>query len=73
LVAGAVPGSPAAAAGIGKGDVITGLETTAVASPTDLSSALLRYHPGDTVRVGWIDSTGGQHTATVQLGNGPVG
>jgi S1-C subfamily serine protease len=73
LVAGAVPGSPAAAAGIGQGDVITAFETAAVTSPTDVSSALLRYHPGDTVRVGWIDSTGSQHTATVQLGNGPVG
>jgi S1-C subfamily serine protease len=73
LVAGAVPGSPAAAAGIGQGDVVTELASAAVTSPSDLSSMLLRYHPGDTVDLTWVGPTGLRHTATVRLGNGPVG
>ena len=29
------------------------------------------YHPGDKVQVAWTDSSGGTHTATVQLSSGP--
>ncbi len=29
------------------------------------------YHPGDKVQIGWTDSSGQSHTATVQLSSGP--
>jgi S1-C subfamily serine protease len=65
------PNGPAAAAGIGSGDVITELGGTAIAQASDLTAALARYHPGDKVSVTWVDGSGRRHTATVQLIAGP--
>lgn len=64
-------GSPAAAAGIAAGDVITSIDGQSVSGPTALQSALLGKHPGDSVTVGWTDASGNHHTATVQLEAGP--
>ena len=72
-VAGAISGSPAARAGIGRGDVITSVGGRDVTSPTDLSSVMRSHHPGDRVAVGWLDRAGDPHTATVTLATGPVG
>ena len=44
-----------------------------VDSPTTLTQLLDSHHPGDRVKVGWIDSTGQSHTATLKLATGPVG
>jgi S1-C subfamily serine protease len=68
----AIAGGPAAKAGLGAGDVITTLGGQTVASSADLTKALVPYHPGDKVQVGWSDSTGVTHTATISLGNGPA-
>jgi S1-C subfamily serine protease len=43
----------------------------AVNTPTDLTNLLLALHPGDSAQVGYTDSSGSQHTATVTLGDGP--
>ncbi|MBV8949447.1 MAG: trypsin-like peptidase domain-containing protein [Actinobacteria bacterium] len=72
-VAGVIAGSPAQDAGIAPGDVITSVAGHAVSSPDDLSSILQQDHPGDKVAVGWLDGSGAQHTATVQLVGGPTG
>jgi S1-C subfamily serine protease len=71
-VAGVLSGTAAAKAGIAAGDVITSINGSRVTSPTDLSSILRQHHPGDRVSVGWTDSDGQPHTATVQLASGPV-
>ena len=42
-----------------------------MASPAALSTLLLADHPGDSVQIGYTDSSGQQHTVTVDLGNGP--
>jgi S1-C subfamily serine protease len=73
VVAGVVPGSPAAAAGIGAGDVITAVAGQSVTSNTALTNILAGHHPGDKVSVGWTDQSGQQHTATLQLATGPTG
>jgi hypothetical protein len=31
------------------------------------------HHPGDKVRIGWVDVSGQQHSATIQLVMGPTG
>jgi S1-C subfamily serine protease len=67
LVAGIVAGSPAEAAGITIGDSIVAVDGMAVTSPSSLTSLLSGHHPGDTVRVGWVDGLGLRHTASIQL------
>jgi S1-C subfamily serine protease len=72
-VLGVVSGSPAASAGLSRGDVISSVGGTTVDSASALTGLLDRYHPGDKVKVAWTDVSGQQHTANVKLGTGPVG
>jgi serine protease Do len=51
LVRGVADGSPAAAAGIARGDLIVAVGDTAIAAPTDLESALAAVRPGDVVTI----------------------
>ena len=44
---------------------------SAVSSVADLGAALTSHRPGDRVRVGWTDSSGAPHNATVTLAAGP--
>lgn len=66
------PGAPAAVAGLAAGDVITSLDGRSVSSPEGLTTLIQLYHPGEAVRVGWTDTTGGTHTTVVHLGTGPA-
>ncbi|MDP9094865.1 MAG: S1C family serine protease [Actinomycetota bacterium] len=72
LIAGVVASGPAAKAGIVAGDVITSVNGSAVGSATDLKSALSTVEPGQQVSVGWTDSAGATHVATVTLIAGPA-
>jgi S1-C subfamily serine protease len=72
-VSGTVSGSPAAQAGLAAGDVIKSVDGHTVDSPSDLTTLLDTHHPGDRVSVGWVDSSGRSHTATVTLAKGPAG
>jgi S1-C subfamily serine protease len=71
-VAGALSGSPAANAGLTQGDEITALGGQSVSSPEDISHILVKYHPGDSISISWVDQTGQSHTANVTLANGPA-
>jgi S1-C subfamily serine protease len=70
-VAGVQSGSPAADAGIQAGDTIVSIGNTRISSASQLSTAMSGSHPGDKVSVGWRDSSGTAHTATVALIAGP--
>ena len=70
-VAGVVTNEPAQEAGIAQGDTITSLGGKTIGSANDLTDAMLTYHPGDKVSIGWTDGSGQNHTATVQLSSGP--
>ncbi|MGZ4200205.1 MAG: S1C family serine protease [Thermoleophilia bacterium] len=71
-IAGVLSGSPVAQAGLTAGDTIVSVDGQSVDSPTTLSSLLSSHHPGDKVQIGWTDTSGGQHTSTVQLASGPA-
>jgi S1-C subfamily serine protease len=71
-VANVLDGEAAQQAGISVGDTITSLDGKTVDSPSTLSSLLLAHHPGDTIQLGWTDSSGATHTASVVLGSGPA-
>jgi S1-C subfamily serine protease len=73
LVLGVTAGSPAQAAGLARGDVITALDGQQVDSPTTLTTVLDQHHPGDHVRLEWVDPTGRTHTTDVVAATGPVG
>ncbi|MGI5240932.1 S1C family serine protease [Dactylosporangium sp. CA-139066] len=72
-VTGVVSGSPAARAGLAEGDVIRAVDGTGVGSAADLTSAIDLHHPGDEVRVDWVDRSGRSRSATVRLATGPAG
>jgi S1-C subfamily serine protease len=71
-VAGALSGSPAAKAGLTQGDEITAVGGQSVSTPEDISHALVKYHPGDSISISWVDQSGQSHTATVTAANGPA-
>ncbi len=71
-LAGVQPGTPAAAAGLAAGDVIVSVGGHSVTSSQSLRAALISYHPGDQVAVGWVNQAGQQHTSEVTLGTGPA-
>ena len=71
-VAGVEPGSPAAAAGLQAGDVITSVAGTSITSGPDIQAAIGAYHPGSTISIGWTDQFGQSHTAPVTLATGPA-
>jgi S1-C subfamily serine protease len=70
-VSGVINGAAAQRAGLAAGDVITSLNGQSVGSAADVSRLLVGVHPGDQVTLGWTDTSGQSHTATVDLGAGP--
>ncbi len=62
---------PAQEAGLAEGDVITSIGGKTISSANDLTNDMAIYHPGNKVQIGWTDSSGQSHTATVQLSSGP--
>jgi S1-C subfamily serine protease len=71
LISNEVSGDAAQAAGLQPGDNITSLAGQTVDSPSALSKILVSFHPGDSVEIGWTDTGGQSHSATVHLGSGP--
>jgi S1-C subfamily serine protease len=72
-VAGVVPDTAAANAGLTAGDAITSLGGRAITSPAQIHSVLAAHHPGDRISIGWTDQAGQGHAATVVLSTGPAG
>jgi S1-C subfamily serine protease len=71
-VAGTVSGSPAANAGLTQGDTITAIGGQTVNSAEDVAHSLVKYHPGNSVSVTWVDASGQSHTANLTLTTGPT-
>ena len=72
LVDGVICGTPAAAAGLFPGDVITSIGGHAVASPSALNTIVGRYRPGSRAALAWVSPGGRRHTAVVTLEAGPA-
>ena len=71
-VAGVLPSSPAANAGLQAGDVIVSVNGHRVTSPEGLQAALEPHHPGDRITVGWTDQQGQAQSGTLTLITGPA-
>jgi S1-C subfamily serine protease len=63
-------GTPAAAAGLEPGDVITGLDGYKVTSPDSLTAALLHKKPGQRITVRFTDQSGASHSLSLTLASG---
>jgi S1-C subfamily serine protease len=71
-IAGVRSGTPAEAAGLSQGDVITSVAGQSVSSGTSIQQVLTSHHPGDKISISWTDPYGQSHTATVTLAAGPA-
>jgi serine protease Do len=71
LVSSVIPRSPAAAAGIRPGDLITQLDTEPIVAPAVFVSALSGLQPGDRVDI-QVQRGFSQYTAHVKLASHPV-
>jgi S1-C subfamily serine protease len=71
LVDGVICGSPAAAAGMTGGAVITAVNGQTVGAPTQLQSILAKFRPGDTATITWVNLNGQKTTSTLHLVAGP--
>ncbi|MBO0731350.1 MAG: trypsin-like peptidase domain-containing protein, partial [Acidimicrobiaceae bacterium] len=67
----AVAGGAAANAGLQPGDTITSINGQTVSTAAAITKLLIPFHPGDHLRLGWIDTSGQAHTSTVRLTQGP--
>jgi S1-C subfamily serine protease len=62
---------PAARAGIEPGDTIASINDATVSSSASLDATLDPFRPGQTVKVGWVDSANQFRFANVNLAAGP--
>jgi S1-C subfamily serine protease len=72
VVAGVVPGTPAARAGLAQGDVLLSVAGRSEASQNAVQSQLSQFHPGDHVKVRWLDQNSVIHQAVIVLALGPA-
>ena len=70
LLAGAQPNTPAGKAGLKKGDVITAVDGTTIASGDDLSRAIDAHKAGDKVTITY-KRDGSEHTVSLTLATRP--
>ncbi len=71
-IVGTLAGSPAANAGLAEGDVITAVGSQSVSTAQNISQVLVKYHPGDSISISWVDQSGQSQTANVTLASGPA-
>jgi S1-C subfamily serine protease len=69
---GVVPGSPAAQAGMSNGATILSVNGTMMNRSSDLTSLMVRFHPGSKITVVWTDTSGAQHNSVLTLAKGPA-
>ena len=72
LVTATIPGTPATAAGLQAGDIITSFNNTPVTSPAALTDLLVTMAPGTVALIGWLSPIGTTVTASVTLATGPA-
>ena len=70
LIAGVRPDTPAAKAGLKKGDVVTSLGGKKISNPDELASVINSFKPGDTVKLTY-ERDGQSHTVQVKLATRP--
>jgi S1-C subfamily serine protease len=70
-IAQTVPSTPAANSALTSGDVIVSVNGQSVTTITALDNILAALKPGDTVQIGYTNTSGAQATLSLVLGSGP--
>ncbi|WP_433609106.1 S1C family serine protease [Prescottella agglutinans] len=63
--------SPAEGVGLVRGDVIVEFDGVPIRSSADLNLRMIALHPGDPVRLRWIDAAGAERSGSLVLQEGP--
>ncbi len=71
VITSVVPGSPADAAGLTPGDLITSVGGRTVSSPAGLTTIVTTQKPGASVSATYVDQEGATQTANLALASGP--
>jgi len=71
LILGVICDSPAQAAGMTAGSVITAVNGQAIGAPDNLTSVVSKYQPGNTIAVTWVSPSGQRTTSNLKLTAGP--
>jgi S1-C subfamily serine protease len=71
LIIGELCGTPADKHGIVAGDVITSVGGHKISSPKQLTGVMLKFRPGESVKVTWADVHGNSHTDSLDLVQAP--
>ena len=71
LILGTVCNSPAAAAGMTAGSVITAVNGQAIGSPESLTGLVSKFRPGTTISVTWVSPSGRRSVSNITLTAGP--
>jgi S1-C subfamily serine protease len=71
LVIGTICGSPAAAAGLTAGSVITSVNGQTIGGPQSMLTIMSKYKPGTTVSLTWVTPSGQRKTGNMTLTAGP--
>jgi S1-C subfamily serine protease len=72
LVDGVLCGTPAAAAGLASGDVVTGVNGQAVTTPSSLTTMMSQLRPGARVTLQWENPSGQKKASTLTLAAAPA-
>jgi S1-C subfamily serine protease len=72
-IAGVLPDTAAARAGLYRGETITSVGGHQITSSSELQAVIEEYHPGNRVSVEWSDPYGQVQSAKVTLTAGPTG
>lgn len=71
LIMGTICNSPATAAGMTAGSVITAVNGHAVGAPSSLAAIIAKFRPGQVVSVTWVTPSGQHRTSDLTLTAGP--
>jgi S1-C subfamily serine protease len=72
VVAQVIPGTPAASAGVGAGDLITKFNSTTIRTERQLHNAVSVLNPGSKISLTYTDPTGASQTTSMTLIAGPA-
>lgn len=67
-----IPNTPAGNSALTEGDIITSINGQSVTTTTDIAKDLQQFRPGDSVTIGYVNTSGAASTLSLTLISGPA-